>query len=632
MIVGSFDLNASCWYRLIFSAVGVFKASNSPKVITNLSIPSVIFADASWYGSLRGGVLLGGGGDGQLGDNGSRWGIKGSTELSDGLTAVYNFESKINPADATQPAGRHSYFGLSGGFGTLTFGQTWSAVVNHATGMRYLNPYHGSFDSAARPSDMVKYSFVTDAASFEADLIMDGGKDTGNSVDRFDFGATINLGDIGKLGLAYTNIEDSMKDSMMKGTPSMADKEAVVKATDNGLDYSGLVVRDKTTRKPINGEVASVSSTLTINKGTLGAKSMAVYLMQVYSKASAIPSSFDNVKKHTDGKFYASECVLSTGIDKDCATKTWAYVGTENVDAADGKVTSTHTVYVPSANDIANWSDTKLNTPEKTAPKMLTVVTVNNSEVGIAPYPALFIPNPDSSNWTGLMVGDKVSVLTYTSQDDDANPVTIYVHDTGDDDVSSTPVDESKAYYAEDGSSLNTHINDGEIAFTVVADGADTIIATYPTGELTDSQYSVALEDVSVTTEEAMYDNYEVSHVVTMNTKEMTYGETATHVALQLSLGALTGTLGYSEYDSNNPMKENNKKLSFLGLNGDIGDAGLSWTAFARNVEDHDGSESNPWGVSLSKSLGDGVTAYIDHADYDGGDGGETFIGMNVNF
>ena len=31
----------------------------------------------------------------------SRWGIKGTSEVSEGLTAVYNFESKINTTNAS---------------------------------------------------------------------------------------------------------------------------------------------------------------------------------------------------------------------------------------------------------------------------------------------------------------------------------------------------------------------------------------------------------------------------------------------------------------------------------------------------------------------------------------------------
>ena len=79
-----------------------------------LSVPSVIFADANWYGSLRGGVEVGGGKDASFKDGGSRWGIKGSSEVSEGLSAVYRFEHKISTTDASQPGGRLAYGGSTG--------------------------------------------------------------------------------------------------------------------------------------------------------------------------------------------------------------------------------------------------------------------------------------------------------------------------------------------------------------------------------------------------------------------------------------------------------------------------------------------------------------------------------------
>ena len=97
-----------------------------------LSVPSVVFAEASWYGSLRVGVESGGGNDARLMDVASRWGIRGSNEVGEGLTAVYNFETAISTPNAGLPGGRLSSVALSGGFGTLTLGQIWSASYNHS--------------------------------------------------------------------------------------------------------------------------------------------------------------------------------------------------------------------------------------------------------------------------------------------------------------------------------------------------------------------------------------------------------------------------------------------------------------------------------------------------------------------
>ena len=68
-----------------------------------LSVPSVVLgaemAGASLYGSFRTGLEFGSG-NAKVVDVGSRWGIKGSHEVSEGLTASYKYEGKINTTNA----------------------------------------------------------------------------------------------------------------------------------------------------------------------------------------------------------------------------------------------------------------------------------------------------------------------------------------------------------------------------------------------------------------------------------------------------------------------------------------------------------------------------------------------------
>ena len=64
--------------------------------------------------------------------NGSRWGVKGSNEVSEGLSAVYRYEESLDLTSASLGAGnRLSYVGLSGGFGSVTLGRVFSASYNH---------------------------------------------------------------------------------------------------------------------------------------------------------------------------------------------------------------------------------------------------------------------------------------------------------------------------------------------------------------------------------------------------------------------------------------------------------------------------------------------------------------------
>lgn len=181
-----------------------------------MSIPSVLLADANWYGSLRGGVEFGGG-ETNFYDGASRWGIKGSNEVSEGLTAVYRFEHKMSTTDAGQSGGRLSYVGLSGGFGNLTLGQIWSASYNHAGVIRDFPYWNTSPDTSVRVGNALSYSLSTGAVSLQMDAIMDGSRDTGKAIDQFELGLTVGLGDIGKIAFSHVNSKDTMTMKTMPG-------------------------------------------------------------------------------------------------------------------------------------------------------------------------------------------------------------------------------------------------------------------------------------------------------------------------------------------------------------------------------------------------------------------------------
>ena len=81
-----------------------------------LSVPSTVLgaemAGASLYGSFRTGLNFGSGIDASVMDFGSRWGIKGSHEVAEGLTASYQYEGKINTTNAEfggGPGHSHDY-------------------------------------------------------------------------------------------------------------------------------------------------------------------------------------------------------------------------------------------------------------------------------------------------------------------------------------------------------------------------------------------------------------------------------------------------------------------------------------------------------------------------------------------
>ena len=182
-------------------------------------MPSIVLAEASWYGSLRSGVELGGGSDARVFDGGSRWGIKGSSEASEGLTALYRFEHKISTTNAGQSGGRLAYVGLSGGFGTLTAGQIWNAAYNHAGAITDKANYYGDSGTGYRHGNALSYAHSAGSVSFQLDLIVDGKQNTGGHIDKGEFGLTVGIGDLGKVAVAYTNQKDTLATTPVVTSP-----------------------------------------------------------------------------------------------------------------------------------------------------------------------------------------------------------------------------------------------------------------------------------------------------------------------------------------------------------------------------------------------------------------------------
>ena len=171
-----------------------------------LTIPAVSFgqemAGPSLYGSFRTGLLFSGSGNERVRDFGSRWGFTGSHEVSEGLTASYQYEVPLNTATAVLgyagAQGRHSNISLAGGFGTISLGQFWSASANHYGFAVDGSIVNGTFGGATgRPGNSVSYSSSAGDVSFQIDKVIDGG--AGESVE---LGASASFGPVG-VGLGY---------------------------------------------------------------------------------------------------------------------------------------------------------------------------------------------------------------------------------------------------------------------------------------------------------------------------------------------------------------------------------------------------------------------------------------------
>ena len=165
-----------------------------------LTIPAVSFgaemAGPSLYGSFRTGLFFGGDSDESVGDIGSRWGIKGSHEVAEGLTAAYKYETKLSTANATLGGGRLSSISISGGFGSVTLGQIWSASAIHygfAVDGSYWNGIFGG--ASGRQGNTASYSSSAGDVTFQIDKV------TGDD-GKYELGASAAVGPV-NVGLGH---------------------------------------------------------------------------------------------------------------------------------------------------------------------------------------------------------------------------------------------------------------------------------------------------------------------------------------------------------------------------------------------------------------------------------------------
>ena len=153
-----------------------------------LSVPSVVFAEATWYASLRTGITTGGGTT-KLFDGYSRFGVRGSAEISEGMSASLRWEQGVDTTNAELgDPGRLSYVGLTTGLGTLNLGHMWSSVANHVGFTLDQSNYLGDdMLAASRVSNMLSFSSTSGPVSLTLEGTLDG---SSNTVGRGMLGVT----------------------------------------------------------------------------------------------------------------------------------------------------------------------------------------------------------------------------------------------------------------------------------------------------------------------------------------------------------------------------------------------------------------------------------------------------------
>ena len=547
-----------------------------------MSIPSVIFADANWYGSLRGGVEFGGGADGVFKDTGSRWGIKGSNELSDGLSAVYRFEHKFSTADASQAGGRLAYVGLSGGFGSLSLGQIWSASFNHVGGMTDLSWAYGNSHTSYRVPSAVSYSISAGMASLQIDAIMDGKKDSGDAVDQVEFGMSFDLGDIGKVGLAYVDSKNHMvtSEKFMKGTPPTVTAGTPTTVT--------------------------AGTPTTVTAGTPGTPST-----QRFISVDVMSGNFDLMVNEETGVLEVAEDVTWTANN----------ITDQKTDSVENKM---HKAWVELTSGAIIAAPTTPTATQKEVELMPTIVyhssSPTNNQVPISAYKKV----DDGYELIGAAGCDVLQ-----NDETEGNECTAFARfvlvyrdadatGTVDQETGAITVPQSLAIYDADGDNIS------HTATYMHPDGINEGTPNTPT-VVTPGTPPVVTPGTPPTIEPGTPSHY-------TKVTETEYGSRDTHIAAQFNLGAVSAHLGHSQMESNKPMAAK-QKVTHYGVSGGLGDTGLSFHLMARNKNYESASEGeNPWLVGLTKSLGDGASFLFEHGNPDTDDSGKTRLGLKVDF
>ena len=211
----------------------------------------------------------------------SRFGWGGSEDLGNGLEANYQFEWGTDSTTAAAIGNRLSNVGLSGGFGSITLGQQWSALYNymgwnvfrsvgHGGGAWY---YHTSnFQNIAayglRSSNTIDYTFGAgpygdDPFTFTVQAVSNSNvyTTTGGGQDDF-FLDGLSLGFQGTAGIVTWNAFYGQEEASGDRTPQIYGLggrldlgPALVSATFLQSDWDMSGVNDEPNSIHVNGEM-----------------------------------------------------------------------------------------------------------------------------------------------------------------------------------------------------------------------------------------------------------------------------------------------------------------------------------------------------------------------------------------
>jgi len=188
-----------------------------------MAAPAASYA-GTWYGRINTGISITDADDTSVDikNISSRFGVKGSEDLGNGLSSVYRYEFGVasDVADI-QDNNRLSFVGLSGSFGTVTMGRVWSALFNHVGTMMDVSQniggdaYFGG-GGTYRTSNALSYSGGSGPISLQIDLELDGANAASDGADSWAIGGTYAAGGL-KIAVGHRNVSGAGGDTDATG-------------------------------------------------------------------------------------------------------------------------------------------------------------------------------------------------------------------------------------------------------------------------------------------------------------------------------------------------------------------------------------------------------------------------------
>lgn len=292
-------------------------------VAAAISAPVAMAGAPTIYGKLNVNAEFANGSDMNINDTASRFGVKGSEDLGNGLKAVYKIEFDVDLAGATKDGSgkgtltaRNQYAGLKGGFGTVLMGRhdtpekmsQASDLFNDGTGDLGNDRMDGGIQvNESRVGDVIAYvSPSFSGVKLVAAQVANGDNDTGAMSAAITYGSA-------KKGIYLAAAMTDFKDATKNDTTRLS---AQYKA--NGLTANAILMNSK------DGVAGNSADEGTVTQFNVG-----------YKMGKFMPKAKMSI---ADSKTAASVTALAYGLNYSLGKKTTAYI--EIVDADKDNVAS----------------------------------------------------------------------------------------------------------------------------------------------------------------------------------------------------------------------------------------------------------------------------------------------------